>query len=101
MGEFLSLMFDEIPLALMGVLAPGNWIMLLIRKTEYLEKTLYHAYYAFESLYHRKPEELVCGICGVSPDILFGKTWALLELIVKIITTRRRNGGYLLQDGQV
>ena len=45
----------------------------IISKTEYLEKTLYHAYYAFESLHFRAANELVCRICGVTPDILFGE----------------------------
>ena len=48
-------------------------ILLFCRKTKYLEVTLYHSYYAFESLFHRSPAELVCGVCGATPDILFGK----------------------------
>jgi hypothetical protein len=42
------------------------------RKTEYLEKTIYHAFYAFESLYTRTADHLLCAICGITPDILFG-----------------------------
>ena len=46
---------------------------IFFRKKDYFEKTLYHGYYAFEALNRRMPAVLVCGICGVSPDILFGE----------------------------
>ena len=39
---------------------------------EYLEIKLYHAYYAFEALTDRPSGDVICGICGLVPDVLFG-----------------------------
>ena len=43
------------------------------RKVDYLEQKLYNAFYAFEALTKRGSSQLVCGICGVIPDMTFGK----------------------------
>jgi hypothetical protein len=43
------------------------------RKVDYLEAKLYNAFYAFEALTERSPSQLVCGICGLIPDILLGE----------------------------
>ena len=40
---------------------------------DYLEQKLYNAFYAFEALTKRESDQLVCGICGDIPDMLFGK----------------------------
>ena len=43
-----------------------------LRKQEYFESKLYHAYYAFEALSTRPSGDLICDICGIVPDVLFG-----------------------------
>ena len=45
----------------------------MFRKKEYLEAKIYHAFYAFESLTVRPASSIVCGVCGIIPDVLFGK----------------------------
>ena len=45
----------------------------VFRKREYLESKLYNAFYAFESLTVRPASSLVCGVCGIIPDILYGE----------------------------
>ena len=45
----------------------------MFRKKEYLEAKIYHAFYAFESLTVSPASSLVCGVCGIIPDVLFGK----------------------------
>ena len=64
-------------------------ISLFCRKTKYLEVTLYHAYYSFESLLHRSPSDLVCGVCGATPDILFGKRNSLYLAVCNLSHSRR------------
>ena len=51
----------------------NNLATIMFSKREYLESKLYHAFYAFESLTTRPPSSLVCGICGIIPDILYGE----------------------------
>ena len=45
----------------------------LDRKADYLEAKLYNGFYAFEALTKRDPSQIVCGICGDIPDMLFGE----------------------------
>ena len=51
------------------------FLILKLRKQEYLESKLYHAYYAFEALTNRLSGDHICGICGIIPDVLFGNNF--------------------------
>ena len=58
--------------------------ILNVRKCDYLESKIYHGFYAVEALSRRSASQLVCGICGIIPDILLGKYFVFKD--VKIIT---------------
>ena len=45
------------------------------RKATSFETTLYHGFYAFEALLQRDSATLICGVCGIIPDMLLGKIY--------------------------
>lgn len=41
-------------------------------ETEYLESLLYNGFYAFEAITVRDRDDVICGICGLCPEVLLG-----------------------------
>jgi hypothetical protein len=39
---------------------------------KYVESLLYNGFYSFEMVTNRSLDDVICGICGVSPEICLG-----------------------------
>ena len=48
---------------------------IFLRNLDYLERRIVDAFYAYESLTVRPANSLLCGICGIIPDVLLGKSF--------------------------
>lgn len=41
-------------------------------EAKYIEELLYNGFYAFEAITVRDLDAVVCGICGIAGEVLFG-----------------------------
>jgi hypothetical protein len=39
---------------------------------KYIEDLLYNGFLGFEAMVDRNPERVICGICGVCPEVCLG-----------------------------